>query len=636
MAVVFDHNNNKFNQGITYTSPATTGPISVTQDGVVWDSFSSALGLQGGAYTLTVAGTLVSTVSYGAVFQAVALPNIVQKVTVSATGSISGSSAGILALNGLTLTNAGLIEGLGGVLGGNTLDKFTITNSGIIRGGAFGHAINLQGAGVHTITNSGRLEGAVSLGNGIDTVTNSGAILNHVNFHDGNDVLTNSKYIAGGAYMGRGNDKLTNSGKMNSVADLSDGNDVLINSGTIHGAVSAGSDNDTVTNSTKGIMNSSVSLGSGQDKFTNVGTVNGAFNADGDNDVVTNSGKMLDVVMLGEGHDRLTNTGTMGDGVDAGGGNDVVTNSGTIAAYVVMGEGNDTLTNTGTIDGAIMMGAGDDKFTGGAKAEEIYDDSGSDLYLMGGGDDQYFATNAGAATGNDTVDGGLNAALDFDAEMLGDTYYLTGNSDLIINLDTVAHSFGSLTVVAGKASSLGAGTDFVKNLESVYSGNGHDVIFGTSGANYLRAEDGNDLVLGYGGNDKIMGGLGIDSLAGGIGRDTLDAGEDASADYFVYFSAAESTTGAAGRDQISNFRDAHDYFDFRPMTQAGLMTNGHWQGMNTGFDGTQGAVRAMTVISGWLVQVDLNGDKKADMAIEVLDPTHLLVGGWGSEDFLFG
>jgi Ca2+-binding RTX toxin-like protein len=186
-----------------------------------------------------------------------------------------------------------------------------------------------------------------------------------------------------------------------------------------------------------------------------------------------------------------------------------------------------------------------------------------------------------------------------------------------VNLDTISHTFVGATIAAGRVINSDSGTDLVKNIESVQTGTGNDTVFGSALANHITTNAGEDIVHGFGGNDWIDGGEGVDTLAGGLGRDTLTGG--ASTDYFVFTSTADSTMAASGRDKILDFDSSLDYLDFSALAIAG----GHQIGVDVGFDGSLGA-RILTTSTGYLVQVDINGDRKGDLSVELYNPTHTI------------
>lgn len=577
MPTLFDHDNNRFNQAVTFTNPVTSGAITVTQDGLISDSTSDALRLSGGVYTITVNGGLLSQYGTGLLMPFVPPVSGISKVTVGATGVISGAQtggvSGLFVMHGLTLLNDGVIEGQYAVdVEGPGAVK--ITNNGVITGSS--SAIYAPVAFTHSITNSGNIFGTVELGGAVDTLINSGLMAGIIFMGAGSDVVTNSGTITSDIVLGSGNNKLTNTGSIQEDIFGDSGNDTIINSGVILGFVDMFGGNDILTNS--GTIEESIGLGFGNDKFTNSGRV------------------------LGE---------VFGDF-----GNDVLINSGTIEGSVYGGDGNDTFTNTGVVEDIIFTGYGNDKFIGGKNQDVLLDESGSDSYILGAGDDHFLAVGDGSWTGIDTIDGGVNNSVSFGTGRWGDFYEMVTTTSVSANLDTVSHSFGS-TIAAGRVISADSGTDLVKNIESLRTGSGEDIVFGSALANYLETGGGEDIVHGFGGNDWIESGDGEDTLAGGLGSDTLIGGS--SQDHFVFTAAADSTMASKGRDKIIDFDSSYDFLDFRPLAIAG----GHQIGVDVAFDGTRGA-RILTTSTGYLVQVDINGDKKGDLSVELYNPTHTI------------
>lgn len=109
MTFTYNENNNVFD-GDTWTSPALSGPITVTQDGVIVSSNFYALSLLGGAYTLTVNG-FISSASTGLYLDFPLTATQVSKITIGATGSIHGVGDAIVALHAANITNNGYIGG---------------------------------------------------------------------------------------------------------------------------------------------------------------------------------------------------------------------------------------------------------------------------------------------------------------------------------------------------------------------------------------------------------------------------------------------------------------------------------------------------------------------------------------------
>ncbi len=158
---------------------------------------------------------------------------------------------------------------------------------------------------------------------------------------------------------------------------------------------------------------------------------------------------------------------------------------------LISGSGNDFLTGT--------KGAND--IQGGDGNDTINGVEGNDSSYGGNGDDYIFAVK-----GINVADGGGGT----------DTLDITiKNSDSKVDLAT------GLTNIAGES---------LVNFENLISGDGDDVLVGTSGANAISGGDGDDDIRGGGGDDSVFGGngndivyasLGTDNADGGLGTDTL-------------------------------------------------------------------------------------------------------------------
>jgi Ca2+-binding RTX toxin-like protein len=114
-----------------------------------------------------------------------------------------------------------------------------------------------------------------------------------------------------------------------------------------------------------------------------------------------------------------------------------------------------------------------------------------------------------------------------------------GSGDQDINLSSLQHSYGDVTISTGGGNdvvaanagndtiNLGTGDDFA------WGGSGNDSILGSTGSDRVMGGDGNDrlyggaggdIVEGGAGNDVVSGGAGSDLLVGGSGNDTLNGG----------------------------------------------------------------------------------------------------------------
>ena len=108
------------------------------------------------------------------------------------------------------------------------------------------------------MTNSGTLDGAVSLGGGTNRLTNSGTIDGAVSGGNGTDAFTNTNAIFGDVSLGDGTNTLNNENRL----------------ALIQGDVVGGSGNDTITN-LGGAITGTVFLGGGTNRLTNSGTIGG-------------------------------------------------------------------------------------------------------------------------------------------------------------------------------------------------------------------------------------------------------------------------------------------------------------------------------------------------------------------------
>lgn len=344
--------------------------------------------------------------------------------------------------------------------------------------------------------------------------------------------------------------------------------------------------------------------------------------------------------MTGAVAHAVTNTGTVEGGIYSASdqaGADTVTNSGTISGQVSLGGGSDAFTNvatvggalvSGTVAGSIDLGDGNDRFRGGANAETVQDNNGSDTVRLGGGNDTYIGGGAtpgpSGGDGLDVIDGGTGI----------DTYDATGSSSAVeINLDTVAHDLspfapGAFRVAARTVDGddvAGAGSDTLTSIENVKGGSGADIIYGSAGANVIEGNGGSDFLFGYGGNDVVKGGASSDNIVGGGARDQLSGGTEA--DAFIFTSTSHSGTTAATRDVILDFEDAGDVIALdRIDAKAGTAANDAFTfiGTDVAFRGQAGELRSVHTATGQRVQADLNGDGRADFSIDLRDATYAI------------
>lgn len=363
-----------------------------------------------------------------------------------------------------------------------------------------------------------------------------------------------------------------------------------------------------------------------------------------------------DTITALNGNDFLTG-GTGNDKIYAAGGNDLIF-EGLGDDYVDGGAGNDFVSYGSmsigvTVDLAIVTaqntGAGMDtiinveNINGGTGANTL-NGNALDNRLTGGNSDDYLSGREGndwlhGIGGNDQLFGGAgNDNLISDAGMLIGNDYLDGGT----GIDTADYSdagFGvTIDLTLTGAQNTGAGLDTIINVENINGSRLNDVLTGDAGANVIFASVGNDVLNGGAGDDRLDGFTGSDSLNGGDGNDVLAggmygaAGEHdiltggAGADTFVFANVGYSWVGS--EDRITDFSSAEgDLIDMRndtfflPQTFVG----------SAEFSGGFGEVRAFDAGNGtWMVQVDYDGNRAAEMAFEVVTSGPLMLA-----DFIF-
>lgn len=206
------------------------------------------------------------------------------------------------------------------------------------------------------------------------------------------------------------------------------------------------------------------------------------------------------------------------------------------------GEANgDTLTEIENLRG----GSGNDTLVGDDSTNWIDGGAGDDI-LRGG-------------LGNDVLFGGIGA----------DRLYGDDGRDTVSYERAVAAVHIDLTsqaVSGGEAQG-----DTISSFENAKGGLGNDILIGSSVANALSGNDGNDVIDAGGGNDTVNGGRGADTLSGGAGIDILSysladgsvsidlaagmgAGSDAEGDTFAGF---EGVTGGAYNDVLAGDQNAN-------------------------------------------------------------------------------
>jgi Ca2+-binding RTX toxin-like protein len=221
------------------------------------------------------------------------------------------------------------------------------------------------------------------------------------------------------------------------------------------------------------------------------------------------------------------------------GGNDqiVVTNFDNILMTLYGGEGDDLLSlPTADPDGAVFFGeAGNDTILGGPGDDIMDGGEGNDLLQGGDGNDAYRFGDAGA-TQTDTVSelSGQGAdVLDFSDA--------TGPVSVNLTSDKATAQQSNRTIrtaANGQAS---------QAFENAIGGAGADSLRGNALDNLLLGGPGADDLRGDDGRDVLIGGAGADNLSGGKHDDLLFAGTTSyEADYPALLAIAQTWSGPDG------------------------------------------------------------------------------------------
>ncbi|MGY3438660.1 calcium-binding protein [Marinovum sp. KMM 9879] len=190
---------------------------------------------------------------------------------------------------------------------------------------------------------------------------------------------------------------------------------------------------------------------------------------------------------------------------------------------VVEGTQDGDLIAAGLNDDTVRGFGGDDFIWGGSGADVVEGGSGSDEIWGGGGSDRLDGGEGRdiirGESGNDGIQGGSHADVvrggDGDDTLDGgfgrDRVFGGAGNDLIIDNDQDGPSGADLLVG-------GAGNDVIR------AQGGEDTLIGGNGADILQGGHGSDVLRGGAGADELYGGRHSDRLSGGFGDDTLDGG----------------------------------------------------------------------------------------------------------------
>lgn len=174
------------------------------------------------------------------------------------------------------------------------------------------------------------------------------------------------------------------------------------------------------------------------------------------------------------------------------------------------------------------------------------------------------------------------------------------------------------------------GNDIVRGRsghDEIYGGRGGDDLAGNAGGDTLYGDGGGDTLSGGRGADFLFGGGGDDVLVGGRGWDWLDGG--AGRDVFHFSHVRDSRYRPGLVDSIDGFRRGVDKIDLSEIDANARTAKDEAFKLVKEFADRPGEM--MVSQSGSVVSVlaDINGDGRADFALEISDVRHL-----GKGDFI--
>ena len=436
-------------------------------------------------------------------------------------------------------------------------------------------------------------------------------------------------YIAGNAgdntlYGGDGNDTLNGKGGTDRLVG-GDGNDIYVVDSLSDKVIERdGGGTDTVQSDV------SYTLTNGQEierLYARTASSTAAITLSGNdyaNEIIGNAGNNIlnggsgndtlygglgtDVLNGGEGNDYLDG-GTGADAMSGGAGNDtfIIDNAGD-TVFEANGAGSDTVLTR--ISYALQAGQSIEYL----QAHDLQ--STAALSLTGNEFSNYITGNAGAnilngGDGDDVLNGGAG-----DDQMIGgagnDTFIVSGQGDQVYE----AVGGGTDVILSDVSYGLDAG-QAIETLQAYHadsvaaislSGNEYaNFIGGNAGDNSLYGGAGNDTLNGREGNDILVGGEGVDQLKGGTGADQFVFRDgDLSNDQWFY-------------ETITDFSIAEgDKIDLTAIDADGAVAGNQAFTLASGAaPGTAGTMWLTTVSGGTMINLDMDGDGKADALLHL-------------------
>ncbi|WP_300012285.1 calcium-binding protein [uncultured Roseobacter sp.] len=239
----------------------------------------------------------------------------------------------------------------------------------------------------------------------------------------------------------------------------------------------------------------------------------------------------------------------------------------------IRGDNGDNVINGMNGNDTLYGHAGSDVISGGEGTDSIYGGNDHDTLAGNDGDDRLWGDAGndymGGGDGEDTLEGGLGHDTIFGGEGDDVIWGADGNDSIEGDggNDTITGGTGFDRVVydtnddvqvwlwAELAHAGNLGTDEIYDIEGVETGNGDDLVQGTSGDNLMWLSGGDDAGTGYQGKDSMWGGDGSDTLFGGDDDDLLHGGNHN--DSIDGGEGDDSITGGHGNDTLIG-HEGHD------------------------------------------------------------------------------
>lgn len=235
-----------------------------------------------------------------------------------------------------------------------------------------------------------------------------------------------------------------------------------------------------------------------------------------------------------------------------------------------------------------------DQFTGSNDRNLFLVGGGDTVYALGGDDDIQVDDAPARIDGGVGVDSITQFTL---------TRLIDSNADGIAEVEAATHGV-TVSLQTGRINDDGfGGSGRLYNIENLGGSALDDVLTGDNGDNVLTGFDGSDELNGRGGDDTLNGGLGADLLNGGSGDDQ-----------FVYASLDDSTVALSGRDTIGDLGKG-DGIDLSAIDANTTLAGDQAFTKVAAFTGVAGQLTLTAAGKSTLLQVDVNGDGVADMAI---------------------